>query len=77
MAWTDEPSEAQLDTVFYWLSFRCPRKTAISAVDYLKQTATRKDVFEEVNRLKRLKDRNALTKESCFDSEIWEGFSHD
>lgn len=74
MAWTDEPSEAQLNAVFNWLSWRLPKETATSAVEYLSQTATRSDVYKEINRLKKLKDRNALTKEMCFDSEIWEGF---
>lgn len=77
MAWSDEPTENQLNRVYHWLRWQMPDAEAIMACKHLVQTATRKEVSDEMGRLKNLHDRRALSKDNCFDSPIWEGFKHE
>lgn len=77
MAWSDEPTDMQLGTIFSWLSWKLDRQTAQEAVAWLQNTATRRDVSTEMGRLKNLREKNALNASNCFESEIWEGFNHD
>ena len=77
MAWSDEPTDMQLGTIFSWLSWKVDRKTAQEAVKWLQNTATRRDVSAEMNRLRDLRQKNALNASNCFLGEIWEGFKHD
>lgn len=77
MAWSDEPTEAQLGTVFSWLKWKVDRDTASKAVEFLENSATRRDVSTEMTRLKALKDKGLLNASNCFESDIWEGFDHD
>lgn len=77
MAWSDEPTDMQLGTIFSWLSWKVDRITAQEAVKWLQNTATRRDVSAEMNRLRDLRQRNLLDASNCFLGEIWEGFDHD
>ena len=76
MAWSDEPTDMQLGTIFSWLSWKVDRNTAQEAVKWLQNTATRRDVSAEMNRLRDLRQKNLLDASNCFTSEIWEGFDH-
>ena len=77
MAWSDEPTDMQLGTIFSWLSWKVDRQTAQEAIKWLQNTATRRDVSAEMNRLRDLRQKNLLNASNCFESEIWEGFQHD
>lgn len=77
MAWSDEPTYGQIETIFSWLLPKLGREEAHDAVKWLEKTATRRDVSLEMNRLKELKDKGLLDASKCFTSEIWEGFNHD
>lgn len=76
MAWSDEPTKAQLDRIYYWLNWetRIATEKAKEAANWLGENATRKEVSDEMQRLKRLKDKKTLSLDNCFDSPIWEGF---
>lgn len=76
MAWSDEPTEAQLNAIFRWLNWETPLPTdkARRAADWLRDNATRRDVSEEMQRMKKLKDRKNLSIDTCFEGEIWENF---
>ena len=74
MAWSDEPSETQLGTIFSWFRWCMPTEDAKKAVAWLEKTATRRDVSTEMSRLKNLKTKRLLDASTCFDSEIWEGY---
>lgn len=69
-----KPTDAQLNRVYLWLKWVMPTAKAAEAAKYLEQHATRKQVSEEMSRLKGLKDRHALGEATAFDSAIWEGF---
>lgn len=76
MAWSDEPTEAQLNTVALWLKYetKVSPETITSACNWLEEHGTRGDVAREMTRLKQLKDEHRLDEKNCFTGEIWEGF---
>jgi hypothetical protein len=54
-----------------------PVEDANDAVAWLEKTATRQDVSAEMVRLKTLKDKRLLDGNTCFKSEIWEGYHYE
>ena len=76
MAWSDEPTYSQINTIGRWLDFntRLSPDKVREACKWLEEHATRVDAGKEMQRLKKLKDSHNLCSENCFDSEIWEGF---
>jgi len=77
MAWSDEPTEAQLGTIYSWFKWEMSNEKAAAAIEYLENTATRRDVSFEMRRLKNLKEKRLLDASKCFESEIWERFDYD
>ena len=76
MAWSDEPTEAQINTVALWLKYetKVSPETITSACNWLELHGTRGDVAREMTRLKNLKNEHRLDEKNCFTGEIWEGF---
>lgn len=74
MAWSDEPTYAQVETVFRWIEWHMPTEEARQAVNWLKEHATRKEVSDEIKRLHDLSYNHKLDKDGCFDSSVWEGY---
>lgn len=77
MAWSDEPTDAQLTTLFNWIEWHLPTKEASYAVKWLKQHATRKEVSDEMSRVRKLYYEHKLNKDECFNSSVWEGYEFD
>ena len=75
MAWSDEPSDSQLNTLYRWFSWNMSNVKAREAVNYLRENSTRHDVSIEIGRIKKLFDSHALTEENAFESDIWADFS--
>lgn len=75
MAWSDEPTDAQINAVYRWLSWNLPMQEAREAANFLRDNSTRHDVSVEMSRLRKLFDARVLTKDNAFESEIWEGFN--
>ncbi len=76
-AWSDEPTEGQLNTLFRYFKWEMEREKALQALVYLQNIATRSDVSREIQRVKALKEKHALTEAKCLEGEIWEGFEYD
>lgn len=74
MAWSDEPTYGQIQTIYRWLEWHMPTGEARDAVHWLKEHATRKEVSVEIKRLYALHYSRRLDKEECFNSEIWSGY---
>lgn len=74
MAWTDEPSYAQINCIYRWFSWRMTNEEAMDASHWLQKHATRKEVSEEMSRLKKLYDSHNLDRTTAFESDIWEGY---
>lgn len=77
MAWSDEPTEQQLGTIYSWIRWCMSNEQAQKAVAYLQNYATRREVSAEMTRLKALRLQHRLDADTCFSSEIWEGFEHE
>lgn len=69
-----KPTYAQIECIYRWLKWNMPTAKAVAATDYLERTASRVEVSQEMNRLKKLKDNKNLNVETAFKSKIWEGF---
>lgn len=74
MAWSDKPTDAQLDALFNWIRWEMPSIEASDAMNWLRENATRKQVSEEMNRVHDLKHARKLNREECFKGEIWKGY---
>lgn len=77
MAWSDEPTDAQMSAIFMLIRWSIPTETAQDAVKWLAEHATRRDVSNEMKRLRELNIRHNLNASNCFESEIWEGFDYE
>ena len=77
MAWSDEPTETQIGALFNFIQWKLPRDEAVHAVKWLQENSTRRDVSYELKRVRELFTQRKLTKESCFESDIWEGYEYD
>jgi len=76
MAWSDEPTQMQLITILDFLRWHMPYDKALKAIEFLENSATRRDVSDEMRRLRDLKNKHALDGKNAFQSEIWEGFKY-
>ena len=77
MAWSDEPTYAQIQTISRWIRWHMTNKEASYASNWLKEHATRKEVSDEIKRLHDLYYGHKLNKEECFNSSVWEGYEFD
>lgn len=77
MAWSDEPTDTQIGAIYNLIRWKMPNAEAIMALDWLKENATRREVSYEMKRIRDLYMDHKLTKNRCFDSEIWEGFKNE
>ncbi len=74
MAWSDEPTEPQLEAIYRLIRWNMPNAEAIRACNWLKDNTTRRDVSYEMKRLRELYINHKLTRNRCFEGEIWEGY---
>lgn len=74
MAWGDKPTDAQINAVWHWFYWKMPTEEAKDAVDWLKQNATRKQVSEELGRLRELSLKHALNRDVCLSGEVWQEY---
>ena len=77
MAWSDEPTYAQIETLNRWLEWKVADSERIKALQWLKEHATRKEVSDEMSRVRKLYYEHKLTKDECFNSNIWENYDPD
>lgn len=76
MAWSDEPTNAQLSALYNMIKWKASGDSAIAAVQWLAERATRRDVSRELKRVRELYQEHALNASNCFIGEIWEGFEY-
>jgi len=69
-----EPTYAQTELIFKWISWKLPRKEAQDAVHWLEKHATRKEVSQEIARLHDLYHGHKLDKETLFKGAIWNDY---
>ena len=76
MAWTDEPSDAQINALLNLIRWEIHRDEIKGIEEYLKTNATRREVSEELGRLRDLKINRKLNRDNAFESEIWQNYEH-
>ena len=76
MAWTDEPSDAQINALFNLIRWEIHRDEMKGIEEYLKANATRREVSEELGRLRDLKMNRKLNRDNAFGSELWQNYEH-
>ena len=71
---SESPSHEQTALIYSLLNKCTSCIEAVRASSWIGLNTTRDKVSAEIDRLKALDARNALDKEECFRSVIWEGF---
>jgi len=74
MAWTDKPSDAQMNMLWYWGKWNISNDRLRPALKWLEQNATKKEVSEEMSRVRELYKKHRLDKETFFDSPVWSDY---
>ena len=74
MAWSDKPTYAQTNCIYRWFSWRMTNEEAKEASKWLGEHATRREVSDEMTRIKKLYDSHNLDRKTAFDSSIWEEY---
>lgn len=70
----DIPSDEQNALIYAIFRRHMPIGRAALASSWLGQNATRKEVAEEIDRVKALEKRHALSEEECFISDVWKKY---
>lgn len=71
MSWLDKPTKAQINILWHWYRWKMPTAEAKDALDWLEQNATRKQVSDEMTRVRELYKSHSLSREDCFNAPIW------
>lgn len=76
MAWTDEPSDKQINALLNLIRWEIHLDEIKGIEEYLKTNATRRQVSEELGRLRDLKMNRKLNRDNAFESEIWKNYNN-
>lgn len=76
MTWSDEPTNAQLSSLYNMIKWKATGDSATRAIQWLAERATRREVSDELKRVRELYAKHALNATNCFVGEIWEGFPY-
>lgn len=74
MAWDDKPSKAQISALYHMIQWKMPTAEAQDAVRWLEKNATKKQVSEELGRVRKLNIERSLTRDECFKSDVWKEY---
>ena len=77
MAWSDKPTPAQLGAFANLIKWKTSQKEEDAMVEHLEKTADRKQMSDELSRVRTLYLAHSLNRENLIASEIWEGFQLD
>lgn len=69
-----KPTNAQLNLLYRWFSWKMPLSKARNATKWLEENADRKATSLEIKRVGDLYHKRALDEEECFNSPIWDGY---
>lgn len=72
MAFSDEPTEAQMNFIYQLINWSMSGPEARFATKWLEGHSAKRDVSYEIKRLKALKDEHKLSRETIFENEIWD-----
>ena len=70
----DAPTYNQVELMYRWMVWCMPTAEAHDAARWVEKNKSKQEVSREISRLHDLKDKHALTRESCFAGKFWEGY---
>lgn len=76
MAWTDKPSDAQINALLHMVHWEITNADIPRISAYIEECKTRKEVSDELGRIKELKINRKLNKDTLYDSEFWARYEH-
>lgn len=71
MSWLDKPTKAQISALSHMMQWELPTSELKDAMDWLKNNANRRQVSDELGRIRVLKANRKLDREACFSSSVW------
>lgn len=71
MGWLDKPTDAQINALRHMIYWKMSDAEVKDALDWLKKNATRKQVSEELTRVRDLYVKHSLDRNKCFAGEVW------
>lgn len=74
MAWSDGPTPAQIGAWANLVKWELPVDLINEACKFIEKSMTRKEISEELGRARELYMKRKLTKDSCFNSPVWDKF---
>jgi hypothetical protein len=76
MAWTDKPSEKQINALLNMIRWEINRNEIKDIEEYLKKNTTRREVSDELGRLRDMIVNHRLTRDTAFAGELWANYEH-
>lgn len=76
MAWSDEPTDAQINAALNLMRWEISNDEIPKIEAYLKEHATRRELSNELGRLRDLKIDRKMSRDTAFGSEIWANYEH-
>lgn len=75
MAGGNKPTDNQINALFHMTTWVLPRDLEKAAIKYIEENATRKEVSNELVRIRSLKiARRLQLKEDVFCGKVWKNF---
>lgn len=76
MAWTDKPTDSQINALLNMIRWEITREDMPKINAYLVNNTTRKEVSEELGRLRVLKMSRKMNRDTAFAGAIWNNYEH-
>lgn len=76
MAWSDEPTDNQINALFNLVRWEISREEMPKMEAYLKEHATRRELSNELGRLRDLKIERKMNRDVAFAGDIWSEYEH-
>lgn len=76
MAWTDKPTDNQINALMNLIRWEITREDMPKINAYLVNNTTRKEVSEELGRLRMLKMSRKMNRDTAFAGAIWNNYEH-
>ena len=76
MAWTDKPTDNQINALLNMIRWEITREDMPKINAYLVNNTTRKEVSEELGRLRVLKMSRKMNRDTAFAGAIWNNYEH-
>ena len=76
MAWTDKPSEKQINALLNLIRWEINRNEIKDIEEYLKNNTTRREVSDELGRLRDMIVNRRLTRDTAFAGKLWANYEH-